>query len=406
MEIKEKENQKIEGEETSSPLPRFANARAIQERLILLNILEDAEEARRIAEEERDKTRVIIYNFTDGLLFFNNKKILKIFNPQAEIYFEVKTKEVVEKEISVLKKFDKLKILIDFLEDQPERIFRKELKIEENLTLEITSLPISSVEDSKKIGTLIILHDITREKRIEKQKSEFVSITAHQLRTPLSALKWTLQMLLDEDLGKITSEQREFIEKAHQSNERVVKIVNDLLNVTRIEEGRYIYKLTLAKIEDIVEEVVIAAKELAEKKGIKFEFQKPEENLPQVKIDVEKIKLAVQNLIENAIHYTLKDGMVTISLKYVKDKKEIELRVQDTGIGIPKDQQYRLFTRFFRAPNAVLVETDGSGLGLFIVKNIIEAHNGKVGFKSEEGKGSTFWFTLSTETSEAGVASR
>ena len=367
-------------------------------RIALLNILEDDQISKQLAIEEKNKTEAIIYNFSDGLLFFDNKNLLKYFNPQAEIYFKVKNKEVINKEIFFLKKFNKLKILIDFLENKPERIFRKELKIEENLILEITTSPISSIEDSKKIGTLIILHDITREKQIEKTKSEFISVVAHQLRTPLSALKWTLQMLLDEDLGKITLEQREFINKAYQSNQKVVVIVNDLLNVSRIEEGKYLYNPVLVKIENLIKDIMDSNKVLAEKKDISFKFQEPEKCLTEVKVDVEKIKIAIQNLIENAIHYTPKKGIVTVFLKCAK--KEIEIRVQDTGIGIPKNKQERLFTKFFRAPNAILIETNGSGLGLYITKNIIEAHNGKIGFESEEGKGSTFWFTLPTFVSQ------
>ena len=356
----------------------------------ILNILEDVDLARMIAEEEKKKTEAIIYNFSDGLLFFDNEKILKIFNPQAEIYFEIKHKEVLGKEISFLLKLPKLKTLLNFLKDKHNRIFRQEIQIEENLILEITSLPISS-EEGKQIGTLIILHDITREKRIEKTKSEFVSITAHQLRTPLSAIKWTMQMLLDNDLGKINEEQREFIEKAYKANERIVTIINDLLNVTRIEEGRQLYKLTLIDITVLVEEAIISVKEMAEKKEIKLHIELDEE-LPLIKIDVEKIKIAIQNLIENAIRYTSAGGEVTISLKYIKNR--IEFKVKDTGIGIPEEHQYRLFTKFFRTPQAITMETDGSGLGLFITKNIVEAHNGKIGFESEESKGSTFWFTL------------
>ena len=361
-------------------------------RVALLNILEDAEEARKIAEKEKKKTEAIIYNLSDGILFFDNKNILKYFNPQAEIYFEVKNREIIGKEISILKKFNKLKILIDFLKNKPERIFREELKIEENLILEVTTFAISSTEDSKKIGNLVILHDITKEKRVEKMKSEFISVAAHQLRTPLSAIKWTLQMILDEDLGEISSEQKEFIGRAYQSNEAVVNTVNDLLSVSRIEEGKYLQKLKLVKIEDIINNTISFSEALAKRKEIKLEFQKPKECLAEIKADAEKIRIVIQNLIENAIYYAPKKSKVIIFLKCTD--KEVEVKVQDTGIGVPKDKQERLFTKFFRAPNAITMETDGSGLGLYIAKNIVEAHNGKIGFESEEGKGSTFWFTL------------
>jgi signal transduction histidine kinase len=361
-------------------------------RMALLNILEDVEEARKKAEEEKKKTEAIIYNFSDGLLFFDNEKILRIFNPQAEIYFELNSKEVVDKNLSDIEKFSKLKVLLDFIKYKSKRIFREELKLEEYLILEITSLPIFFTNEEKEIGTLIILHDITREKQIEKTKSEFVSITAHQLRTPLSGIKWTLQMLLDNDLGEITAEQRNFIQKTYKANERVISVINDLLNVTRIEEGKFLHKIDLVNMEDIVEEVITSSQEVAQKKGIKLEFQKSEKKLPQVKVDIEKIEMVIQNLIENAIHYTPEKGEVTVSLKYTNN--EIEFKVKDTGIGISKEEQKRLFTKFFRAPEAIAMETDGSGLGLFISKNIIDVHNGRIWFESEKGRGSTFYFVL------------
>jgi signal transduction histidine kinase len=129
-----------------------------------------------------------------------------------------------------------------------------------------------------------------------------------------------------------------------------------------------------------------------ERKKIKFEFKKPEKKLPEVKIDVEKIKLAIQNFLENAIRYTKPGGEVIISLKYLEGK--IEFSIKDTGVGISKDQQARVFTKFFRGANVIRMETEGSGLGLFIAKNIIEAHGGRIWFESEEGKGATFYFTL------------
>ncbi|PIR01808.1 MAG: hypothetical protein COV63_03045 [Candidatus Nealsonbacteria bacterium CG11_big_fil_rev_8_21_14_0_20_37_68] len=230
---------------------------------------------------------------------------------------------------------------------------------------------------------------------IERMKTEFVSLSAHQLRTPLSAIKWTLRMLLDGDLGEITKEQKEYIGKTYESNERMIDLINDLLNVTRIEEGRYLYEPTLTDFQAIVQFVINSFKEEIKKKRIKFEFKKTEEKLPEVKVDVEKMRLAVQNLLNNAISYTPSGGEVTISLKYDKDK--IEVAVKDTGIGIPQDQQERVFSKFFRATNAIRKETKGTGLGLYIAKNIIEAHGGKIWFESKEDKGSTFYFTLPVE---------
>lgn len=229
------------------------------------------------------------------------------------------------------------------------------------------------------------------EEKIERLKTEFVSITAHQLRTPLSAIKWVLKMLLNEELGKITKEQREFLEKIYRSNERMISLINSLLNVTKIKEGKFLYKPVLSQIDELTESIIEVFKDEIKRKQIEFEFKKSKK-LPKILIDVEKIKLAIQNLIDNAIRYTLSGGKVIVSLKRIKGG--VKFSVKDTGVGIPKDQQKRVFSKFFRGKNVMRLETEGSGLGLFITKNIVEAHGGKIWFKSEEREGTTFYFTL------------
>jgi PAS domain S-box-containing protein len=355
----------------------------------LLNILEDVEEARERAEEEKNKTLAIIQNFVDGLLVFDKEGKVSLINPQAENFCKVKEKEMIGKSILELSQFPDFKPIVEAVGKEMKGIFRKEVPIREDLILEVTTAPI--MREEEKIGTLMILHDVTREKMIERMKTEFVSISAHQLRTPLSAIKWTLKMFLDGDLGELTKEQREFLEKTYKSNERMINLINDLLNVARIEEGRYLYRPVLADIVPICQSVIDSYKEEIEKKNLKFEFKKPKD-LPKVRVDIEKISLAIQNLLENAIRYNKEGGEIEIVLK--EKEKKIEFSIRDTGIGIPKDQQNRIFTKFFRAPNAMRMETEGSGLGLFITKNIIEAHGGEIWFESEEGKGTTFYFTL------------
>jgi len=260
------------------------------------------------------------------------------------------------------------------------------------LILEVSTIAITSAEE--KVGTLVILRNVTREKIIERLKTEFVSIAAHQLRTPLSAIKWTLRMILDGDLGKVPQEQRKFLEGTYGSNERMIKLINDLLNVTRIEEGRFLYDIQSQDIIEIVRKVIDPLKEIAKRKKVKFSFKAPKREMPRVRVDSEKISLAIQNLVDNAIHYTKSGGEIKVSLRYSKKEKQILFSVKDTGIGIPKEQQKRVFTRFFRAANAVRAETEGTGLGLFIAKNIVKAHEGKIWFESVEGKGTTFYFSL------------
>jgi len=360
----------------------------------LLNILEDTEREREKAEEEKRKTQAIIVNFTDGLLVFDNQNRLTSMNLQAEKLLNVKSKKLIGKSIIELSKIPKTEMLVKQLKGDV-KIFRQEFKINKELTLEFSTVLLETEEQNT--GFLIVLHDVTREKIIERLKTEFVSISAHQLRTPLSAIKWTLKMLLDGDLGGITTEQEEFLQRTYRSNERMIKLVNSLLDVSRIEEGRFMYKPVLHDFTSMVETFVGNYKDEAKRRKINLKFIKPKKKLPKVLIDREKIGLALQNLLDNALKYTLGGGNVTVSLKKVG--QEIEFKIKDTGIGIPKFQHERVFKKFFRSEGAIRLETEGSGLGLFIVKNVVEAHGGKIRFESNVNEGSTFWFTLPIKVS-------
>jgi len=357
----------------------------------LLNILEDVEEARSKAVDEKNKTLAIITNFTDGLVFFNEENVLTLINPTAEDLLDVKAIEIIGNHLLKKTSFSKLEKILNLLRIESEKkISREELKLEENLIIEVSTIKVQ--RGDKKIGILVVLHNITREKLVERLKTEFVSLSAHQLRTPLSAIKWTLKMILDGDMGEVNEEQKDLLRKTYDSNERMISLINDLLNVTRIEEGRYIYKKKLVDLSDLVKEIVKNYKEESKRRGLSFKFKAPKGKIPEIKMDPDKIKLVITNLIDNAIRYTSEKGKVIVSLE--KKKNNLEFSVEDSGIGIPEDQQERLFSKFFRASNAVRTETEGSGLGLFICRNIIDAHNGEVWFESEQGKGSKFYFSL------------
>lgn len=362
-------------------------------RRALMNILEDVEETRALAERERDRTLAIINNFADGLIVLDKESKVLFLNPRAEEFFRITAKEVEGKPIAELKSVPCLKPALPLMmtSGRIRRVSRQEFSPEKETIHELTVIPL--IEKGEEKGYLAIFHDISREKVIERLKSEFVSLSAHQLRTPLSAIKWTLRMLLDGDLGKVPEDQKEMLEKTYQSNERMIRLINDLLNVARIEEGRFLYRAKKEDIVALIQKTIIPLKEMAQRRGLSFNFEEPKTKVPKVSVDAERIVLALQNLTENAIRYT-ESGEVKVSLKYQEKKKEFLFEIHDSGIGIPEDQQKRVFAKFFRAANAIKTETQGTGLGLFIAKNIIEAHGGAIWFKSQEGKGSTFYFTL------------
>ena len=359
-------------------------------RAALINILEDIQEERDKAEEEKNKTLAIVTNFADGILVFDKTNSLLLINPKAEQFLEVKAEDIVLKPILKLSKISSLASLVKILRKKTKEVSREELEAKENLILEVSILPV--LRGKEKIGSLVILHDVTREKLIEKMKSEFVSLAAHQLRTPLSTIKWIMRMILDEELGIINKEQRDFLEDGYESNERMIYLINDLLNVTRIEEGRFLYELTPTDIKEIIESTIDSFKSEAKRRKIKIEFRKPKEKIVKIILDSGKIKIALNNLIDNAVRYNVSKGRVIITLRQIG--KEIEVSIKDSGMGIPKNQQSRVFTKFFRGVNVMRTDTGGSGLGLYIAKNIIEAHGGKIWFDSELNKGTTFYFKL------------
>jgi signal transduction histidine kinase len=363
-------------------------------RMAFLNILEDTEEAKSLAVEEKNRTLAIINNFTDGLLVVNDENKIELISPLLENLLKQKREKILGKDIfKITSDIIDLNPLFNILKNKKgkeiKEVSRQEIDLTKGLFLEVTS---SRFNFGKKIGTLIILRDVSRDKLVEKMKTEFVSIAAHQLRTPLSAIKWSLRMVLDGDAGKVNKEQKDLLEKTYLSNERMISLINDLLNVTRIEEGRFLYKPELMQIEDVIDKVLIDLEETIKMKNIIVKFEKNEKALSPVKIDKEKINMAIHNVLENSLKYTPAKGKISISLE--EENKDIVLKITDNGVGIPEDQKQRIFTKFFRGSNVVKMETEGSGLGLYTTKNIIESHNGKIWFESQEGKGTTFYMTI------------
>ncbi len=231
-----------------------------------------------------------------------------------------------------------------------------------------------------------------RLRELDKVKSEFISVAAHQLRTPLSAIKWILSILVDDNAGNLSDEQRGLILKGIESNERIIKLVNDMLVVTRIESGKIQFNIVPVHIEDIIESVILDFASEARVRKMQLSFTTPSAKLPYIQADPEKIRSVIQNLIENSMRYTKDGGEILITASLELDK--LKVSIKDNGVGIPTRQQSSIFSKFFRADNAIKIRTDGSGLGLFIAKNIVEKHDGQIWFESKESSGTIFQFTI------------
>ncbi|TSC71639.1 MAG: putative Histidine kinase [Parcubacteria group bacterium Gr01-1014_48] len=228
--------------------------------------------------------------------------------------------------------------------------------------------------------------------QLDEAKSQFVSVAAHQLRTPLSGVKWTLYTLMREEVGALNKEQKNLIEGAYKANERLIALISDLMDVARLEEGRFGFEFRKEEFAPLVKEVKKKFAQKAHEKGITLSLRMPKNKLHLVLLDKDKIAIALENLVDNAIKYTPPGG--NVALRVIEEQEKIIVEIKDTGIGISKKETSRLFTKFFRAANAKLFQTSGTGLGLYVAKNIVEHHGGAIFFHSEENKGSTFALTL------------
>lgn len=253
------------------------------------------------------------------------------------------------------------------------------------------------LRENYEVGKILIRRDIelteanTRLIALDRNKSEFVSVAAHQLRTPLTGIRWTFNALQDEDIGTLTVEQQKIVENGLKSSIRMIDLINDLLNVARIEEGRFGLHFTRQPFIPLIQKAVERIQKLAEEKGVTLALNIALP-LPLLDIDEEKMSIALENVFNNAIKYTPPGGTVSVSTALVKEG--VKLVVADTGIGIPKDQLQRIFTKFFRADNALRFQTSGSGLGLYVVKNVVEGHDGTLAIASVEDKGTTVTIIL------------
>ena len=229
-------------------------------------------------------------------------------------------------------------------------------------------------------------------KKINGVKSDLISVSAHQLRTSVSAVKWTLQMLLDKDIGPLSEEQEQFIKKSYGGLELMNVMVNDMLTLNSTDDEEIILKFEKVNLVELIEQTVLEFSGEAKKKGMEIIFTKSEENLPEINCNRQMTRVIFQNLIENGLKYNRPNGKIWINLK--NNKNEVEITIKDSGIGIDRRDQANIFQRFFRAENAKKKDPIGSGLGLYTIKKIVSNQGGTISFESEPGEGTTFTIVL------------
>ncbi|MGE5327766.1 MAG: PAS domain S-box protein [Thiobacillus sp.] len=352
------------------------------------------EERKSVAANERLAS--LIKYTEDAVISETTEGIVVSWNKGAEKLYGYSASDIVGKSIKTVVPKERWGEIDDYLntikegksiENHQTKRIRKDGK---EIDISVTVSPVKNTSGEIE-GASIIARDITKEKQVDRAKTEFVSLASHQLRTPLSAINWYTEMLLDEDAGKINKEQREYLEQVYHGNQRMVDLVNALLNVSRLDLGTFTVEPEKINLADISKDVV---KELEASFAKKNQVVKESyaHDLPKINADPRLTRIIFQNLLSNAMKYTRDSGKIEVSVEFDDDK--FQIKVKDNGMGIPKSQQDKIFTKLFRADNVKATDTEGTGLGMYIVKSIIDEVGGKINFVSEQDKGTTFTICL------------
>ena len=358
---------------------------------------------------ERNELKSVIQGLQDALIVYDQDFKITYFNPAAERLFRLPAREVMGHEIkpqAVEKPLTRLLAQIIYPSLAPSLVIRTkpgeypqiaDLSFDDpELELQVATAPVAD-NRGRLLGFMKIARDRTREVTLIKSKEEFVAIASHQLRTPITELNWALETIAQD--RTLQAETKNLVDRTAQSAKELLSLVEDLLSISRIEEGRFGYALAETDIVAFVEKILEQTMPLAEEAGLKLYFDRPKEKLPPVIIDSSKLGMAMNNLIDNAIRYNVPNGQITVKVARAAEGPFLEISVKDTGIGLPAEEIDKLFHKFYRGTNALKFQTNGSGLGLYISRNIILAHGGRMWAESELNRGSTFTFTLPTDSS-------
>lgn len=349
------------------------------------------------AETLEETYRATIESITDGILVVGTDNRVIFANPVCAELIGIPEDTIIGN------------YLIDIIKDIPliglfkknlakGKYYSEEISIIDRKTrtqkiLDVRASPVITREE-KTLGTVIVIRDITKEKEIDRMKTEFVSNVSHELRTPLASIKGFVSTLLDIEVSE--DERKEFLTIINEEADRLTQLIEDLLDIARIETGKIRINLQPIYISEIINRVEIELHEKYTKKGISLKIE-IDNSLPRVMADKNALIQIFLNLVGNAIKFTKEGGKIFIKTEPYNGGKYLKIKVQDTGIGIEEKHLDKIFDKFYRVETQVH-ETPGTGLGLAIVKELVEKHNGKIWVESKVGVGSTFYFTIPAET--------
>ena len=360
----------------------------------------------RSEQEEASRSQAILEAVADGVLVTDSQNRISFLNASAENILGIKSKKVINQ---TLNEFSGLfgkaaniwhEIIHEWYESPTESnrgdSYAEQLALDDGRIVLVHLAPVM-LQENQFLGTVSIFRDITHQVEVDRLKSEFVATVSHELRTPMTSIRGYVDILLMGAAGALTENQTHFLDIIRNNTERLNILVADLLDVSRLESGRVTITLQEVDIKEIADDVIETAKVRSDEEGKPMSFSMEiSQDIPSVYADPDRLRQIIMNLVENAYHYTPEAGQVALSIASDNGSDTIQVDVHDSGVGIDLEDQQQVFERFYRGEDPLVLATPGTGLGLPIVKQLVEMHNGEIWVKSpgERGVGSTFTFTL------------
>ncbi len=350
--------------------------------------------------KEKNQTEAIVQSLAEGLVVVNNKGEVVMMNPAAERLLGVSKKEKIGKALTEDLSGNEVVSLVRDVKGQGERVVELDSAQAETKKIIRSSSALVENENGLTVGMVSVLTDVTKQRELDRLKSQFVSSVTHELRTPLVATQKALDVIVTRAAGPVNEDQARFLDIARRNLERLYALINDILDLSKIEAGKMKIDVAPASVEQMVDDVCSSLGSWANSKSISL-VKDVTSGLPPVVMDVARVIQVLNNLVSNALKFTPKGGTVTVEAKPRGGGGHVEISVADTGIGIAKADLDKVFERFLQVGERRPTDVGGTGLGLSIAKEIVELHGGRIWAESEKGQGAKFSFVLPVRSPEA-----
>lgn len=375
--------------------------------VVLFMVLSKSAKLQRDTIIERNESKSVLSGIGDAVIVYDTDFNVIFFNSTAERLFKIKSNDIlghkltpndIQKEnwqILIQTVFSSLapRVINHSREGEYPQVVDISFQDPE-IEFRVTTILVKD-ENQKNISFIKIIHDRTAQILALRSSTEFITIASHQLRGPLTEINWALDTL--KNATELNDTNKTIATGAAEAGKNLLRRIDEFLSVAKIDEGRFGYNFVDTDLLEYLGTILNEILPQARSAGIKIYFDRPTEDIPHVMIDPKQLSIALVNILENAIRYNIQNGEVIVKVDKVEDSPFLAISIRDTGIGIPEESLGKLFTKFFRSDNAVRSQTEGSGLGLYIAKGIIESHGGKIKAESELDRGTIITFTLPTD---------